>query len=172
MDTSIQQSISTQKQQVLDLLNKENIKYELIEHEAMYTIDQMVDAGLTEGYAICKNLFLRDYKGLSHYLVILLENKKADLKAIAEQLGSSRLSFASESRLDKYLKLKKGAVSPFGILNDICHEVILIIDQDLKKQKKVGFHPNDNTATVILSYEDFAKILEKFENKKFYFEFL
>lgn len=172
METRTQQSIFLQKQKVLKLLNKENINYELIEHEAMYTIDQMVQAGLTEGYTICKNLFLRDYKGLNHYLVILLQDKKADLKAIAQQIGSSRLSFASEGRLDKYLKLKKGSVSPFGIINDIDHEVTLILDNDLKKQKKVGFHPNDNTATIILSSEDFIGLVEKFDNKKIYFEFL
>jgi Ala-tRNA(Pro) deacylase len=169
MDISTQQSICTQKQKVIDLLNNENIEYKLIEHEAMYTIDQMVQAGLTDGYAICKNLFLRDYKGLNHYLVILLENKKADLKALALKLGSSRLSFASENRLNQYLKLKKGAVSPFGIINDSFHEVTLVIDKDLKQQEKVGFHPNDNTATVILSYEDFNKIIGKFENEKIYF---
>lgn len=172
METRTQQSIFLQKQKVLELLNKKNINYELIEHEAMYTIDQMVQAGLTEGYTICKNLFLRDYKGLNHYLVILLQDKKADLKAIAQQIGSSRLSFASEGRLDKYLKLKKGSVSPFGIINDIDHEVTLILDNDLKKQKKVGFHPNDNTATIILSSEDFIGLVEKFDNKKIYFEFL
>lgn len=172
METRTQQNICLQKQKVLELLDKENINYELIEHEAMYTIDQMVQAGLTEGYTICKNLFLRDYKGLNHYLVVLLKDKKADLKAIAEQIGSSRLSFASEGRLDKYLKLKKGSVSPFGIINDINHEVTLILDDDLKKQKKVGFHPNDNTATIILSYEDFISLVEKFDNKKIYFEFL
>ena len=164
--------IISQKQIVLHLLNSEDIRYELIEHEAMYTIAQMVQAGLAEGYCICKNLFLRDYKGNNHYLVVLLKDKKADLKAIEEKINSSRLSFASEQRLDKYLKLQKGSVSPFGIVNDVDHEVTLIIDEDLKSAGKVGFHPNDNTATVIMDFKDFSHIINKFGNKILYFEFL
>ncbi len=161
-----------QKQKVLNLLDSENIEYELIEHEAMYTIAQMVDAGLTQGYCICKNLFLRDYKGCNHYLVILLKDKKADLKAIEEKIGSSRLSFASERRLFEYLHLQKGSVSPFGIINDTSGEVTLIIDEDLKNAGKVGFHPNDNTATVIMEFKDFIKLINMYKNKVVYFEFL
>jgi Ala-tRNA(Pro) deacylase len=174
MNTDIEKDDKTvsQKQKVLNLLNSHNIDFELIEHEAMYTIAQMVQAGLTDGYCICKNLFLRDYKGHNHYLVVLLKDKKADLKAIEDKIGSSRLSFASEQRLDKYLKLQKGSVSPFGIINNVNHEVTLIIDEDLKNAGKVGFHPNDNTATVIMDYKDFINIINMFGNKIVYFEFL
>ncbi len=174
MNTAIDKNDSTvyQKQKVLDLLNSHDIDYKLIEHDAMYTIAQMVQAGLAEGYCICKNLFLRDYKGHNHYLVVLLKDKKADLKAIEDRIGSSRLSFASEKRLDEYLKLKKGSVSPFGIINDANHEVILIIDADLKNAGKVGFHPNDNTATVIMDFKDFSNIISMFGNEIIYFEFL
>lgn len=174
MNTAIEKDDKTvlQKEKVLNLLNSHNIDYELIEHEAMYTIAQMVQAGLTDGYCICKNLFLRDYKGYSHYLVVLLKDKKADLKAIEDKIGSSRLSFASEQRLDKYLKLQKGSVSPFGIINDVNHEVILIFDEDLKNAGKVGFHPNDNTATVIMDFKDFSNIISMFGNEIVYFEFL
>jgi Ala-tRNA(Pro) deacylase len=163
--------IKTQKQKVLDLLNAEHINYDLIEHEAMYTISQMTEAGLTEGYTICKNLFLRDYKGENHYLVILIQDKKADLKKTEQAIGSSRLSFASERRLYKYLKLEKGSVSPFGILNDERREVTLIIDEGLKRAGRVGFHPNDNTATVIIDFKDFIKLIEKHGNKTVYFDF-
>ena len=67
---------------------------------------------------VCKNLFLRDSAGKRHFLVTIPNDKKAPLKILQQKLGTSRLSFASETRLARYLKLHKGEVTPFGILND------------------------------------------------------
>ena len=87
------------------------------------------------------------------------QNAKVDLKALARQLGTSSLSFASEERLEKYLKLKQGSVTPFGLINDTDHAVEFFIDRSLSKCKSLGIHPCDNTATVFLSYKDLDKFL-------------
>ena len=78
---------------------------------------------------------------------------------MARQLGVSGLSFASEERLEKYLKLKQGSVTPFGLMNDEEHAVEFFIDRSLSKCKSLGIHPCDNTATVFLSYKDLDKFL-------------
>ena len=52
---------------------------------------------------------------------------------------------------EKYLGLKTGAVSPFGVWNDTENKVIVIPDEELTTQEKIGVHPNDNTATVWLA---------------------
>ena len=44
-----------------------------------------------------------------------------DLKTLGRQLSAGNLSFASEDRLEKYLGLKQGSVSPFGLMNDTEH---------------------------------------------------
>jgi Ala-tRNA(Pro) deacylase len=51
-------------------------------------------------------------------------------------------------------------VSPFGLLNDARREVIVVIDNDLRRAEYVGFHPNTNTATVTLAFADFLRFLE------------
>jgi len=81
------------------------------------------------------------------------------------------LGFASERRLDKYLKLIRGAVSPFGIINDTDNHVILLIDQSLQKATMVSFHPNVNTATLSLSFLDFEKFLQQSGNAYRYIDF-
>ncbi len=101
----------------------------------------------------CKNLFLRDNKGKKHFLVVLPHNKQIDLKMLGEITGAGRLSFASEQRLDKYLGLKPGAVSPFGLINDVENHVVVFIDDDLSKASLLGFHPNRNDATLTLSFD-------------------
>lgn len=149
---------------VLAYLDQLGIDYTFIEHEPMFTIQQMHAAGLTDGIDVCKNLFLRDYKGQTHYLLSFLNHKQANLKALSEKLASSRLSFASAQRLEKYLKLTQGAVSPFGILNDTESAVQVVFDRELLGRPKVAFHPNDNTATVIMHFDALLKAIEPHGN--------
>ena len=83
-----------------------------------------------------------------------------DLKAIRDQLGSTALSFGSEERLMRCLKLTKGAVSPLGILNDAEHAVEVVVDRALVGAERLGVHPNDNTATLWLSYDGLRKVID------------
>jgi len=148
------------QQKVLQKLNQLNISYEITNHYAVYTTDEMEELGLTEHGNVCKNLFIRDAKGKRHFLVVLDKDKQADLKKIREQLGTTGLSFASEERLSKYLNLSKGAVSPLGVVNDEEHLVEVVFDKDLINKQKLGIHPNDNTATVWISFDDLKKLID------------
>ncbi|MDD2482487.1 MAG: prolyl-tRNA synthetase associated domain-containing protein, partial [Lutispora sp.] len=119
------------KQKVYEKLDAMSINYEVINHPAVYTIEEMDNLGITAKADICKNLFVRDAKGKKHYLIVLCKDKRADLSNLASQIGSTKLSFASDERLDKYLGLKKGAVSPLGIINDTNKDVEVVFDKDL-----------------------------------------
>jgi Ala-tRNA(Pro) deacylase len=109
--------------------------------------------------AHCKNLFLRNQKGTRHYLVILPYRKRADLRAVAEQIGDGKLSFASAERLLAHLGVMPGSVSPFGLLNDPDQAVRVAIDRDLLSASAISFHPNVNTVTVVLAFADFERFL-------------
>ena len=149
----------SQKQEIYDTLDKLKIPYESVEHEPVFTMEDMDKLGLPEKGCICKNLFLRDAKGKRHFLITLPEDKQVDLKQLSKKIGSTTLSFASAERLDKYLGLKQGSVTPFGLINDKDHAVEMFFDQDLAKAKRIGIHPCDNTATVFLTFKDLEKFL-------------
>lgn len=153
------------KQKVYEKLDAMGIKYEIINHPAVYTIEEMDNLGITAKADICKNLFVRDAKGKKHYLIVLCKDKRADLSNLASQIGSTKLSFASDERLDKYLGLKKGAVSPLGIINDTNKDVEVVFDKDLVGKENLGVHPNDNTATVVLSYDDLERVVSENGNR-------
>lgn len=151
--------MENQKQRVYDALDQLKIKYEVVEHEPVHTMEDMDRLGLPQKGTLCKNLFLRDAKGKRHFLVTCDEKKTVDLKTLARQLGAGNLSFASVDRLEKYLGLKQGSVSPFGLMNDTEHAVEFFIDKDLSRCKSLGIHPLENTATVFLSFKDLDKFL-------------
>ena len=108
----------------------------------------------------CKNLFFRNHKGNRHYLVIAECSKNLPIRLLESFLKQGKLTFASEERMWKYLGLKPGSVSPFGLLNDEEHHVHVFLDADLKLSEKISFHPNDNTASLVIPYTGFLKYLE------------
>lgn len=149
----------SQKQHVLRVLDDMGISYELIDHPAVFTIDELDQLRLPHSEAVVKNLFLRDAKGKRHFLVVMDKDKSADLKRLRQEIGCTALSFASEERLSRYLGLTKGEVTPFGALNDTERLVEVFFDRDLAQRPFLGVHPNDNTATVFLSFDDLCSVL-------------
>ena len=149
------------KQEVIDYLTEKKIAFEKIEHEAVFTIEDMEALGLNEKGEICKNLFLRDQKGKKHFLVVLSHDRKVDMASLSDSLGAGKLSFASAERLEKHLGLVAGAVSPLGILNDEAKAVTVVIGKELEGKERLGIHPNDNTATLFLSHKDLLAILKE-----------
>ncbi|MDR3542001.1 MAG: prolyl-tRNA synthetase associated domain-containing protein [Desulfosporosinus sp.] len=149
------------QQKVFTMLKALHIEYQIINHPAVFTVEDMVNLNLTRYGDVCKNLFLSDAQRNRHFLVVLDKDKKADLKSMQKQLGCTRLSFVSEARLFKYLQLQKGEVTPLGIINDPNALVEVVLDNDLAEKNKLGFHPNDNTATIWISFAALKKIIEQ-----------
>lgn len=153
------------REKVLEILHTLNIEYLLVNHPAAFTVEEMDNLDLPQYGMGCKNLFLRDDKGKRHFLVVMAKDKTADLKGIQSQLGCSRLGFASEERLMKYLGLHKGEVTPLGIINDSAAAVEVVIDRDLAGADRIGVHPNDNTATVWISLTGLQNIIVQNGNR-------
>lgn len=153
------------KKEIYELLNDAQIPYESMEHEAVYTMEEMDRLGITKKGTVCKNLFLRDAKGKKHYLLCVPEERKIELKTLHEKIGSTKLSFASAERLEKYLGVQQGCVSPLGILNDEVRNVTVIFDSVLLGEAQVGVHPNDNTATIWLSFENLYRLIREHGNE-------
>jgi len=147
------------ERKVLEALDGLGIAYVRHEHPPVATVEEAEKHwGGLEG-THCKNLFLRNYKGNRHYLVIAPVTRGIDLKRLNAALGEDRLSFASPERLRRWLGLEAGSVSPFGLINDETGHVRVVCDEALRPSRALGFHPNVNTATLVISLADFEKFL-------------
>ena len=140
------------------------ITYEKYEHPPVFTADEAAQHWRGLRGTRCKNLFLRNKKGNRHYLVILEVSKQADLRELVRLVGDDRLSFGSPDRLMAELGLTPGSVSPFGLLNDDDASVRVLIDEDLRHVEALIFHPNINTASVVISVADFQTFLATRKN--------
>lgn len=152
--------MTPQEETVVTRLRELGIAFTRHEHPPVATVEEASAhwAGIDATH--CKNLFLRNQKGNRHYLVVLTASKKADLKAVADQIGDGKLSFASPERLMTHLGLTPGSVSPFGLINDREHAVRVALDRDFQQATRLAFHPNINTLTLTIAAADFKKFLD------------
>ena len=103
--------------EILNILNDLNIKYELLSHQAVYTVEEAKKIeNMIEGIG-CKNLFLKD-KYKNYFIFVIKENKRAKL----------------------------------------------ILDQALTNEK-ILLHPNTNTKTLSLLFDDLIKFIEYTNHK-------
>ena len=156
--------MSPEEQRVYARLAELGVAYTRFEHPPIASAEAGEQYWSGIDAAHCKNLFMRNQKGTNHYLVILQYQKRADLRAVADQIGDGKLSFGSPERLMTHLGVEPGSVSPFGLIHDPDHAVRVAIDRGLKTAGKISFHPNINTATIVLTFADFQHFLESCGN--------
>jgi Ala-tRNA(Pro) deacylase len=141
-------------------LNTLGIEFEYHEHPPVPTIEAALTHWKDLNSGRCKNIFFRNHKGDRHYLVILGYNQLLNIRDLEQRLKQGKLSFASDERLKKWLGLEPGSVSPFGLINDINRHVYLFIDKNLLGFERLAFHPNVNTATLVIRTPDFIRFLD------------
>jgi len=141
------------------ILEQLGIPYEYHEHPPAPTIEVAMKYWKDLEATHCKNIFFRNHKGNRHYLVILEHTKALDIHDLEKRLKQGKLSFASDERLKKYLDLTPGSVTPFGLINDTDHHVHIFLDENLLESRTISFHPCINTASIIVSMDDFKRFL-------------
>ena len=136
---------------IYKFLTQLGIDYQKINHQSVSTVEESMFINEKIDGVACKNLFLKS-SDKQFFIYMMTVEKRADLKYIAKQIGSKRLSFASDEELVELLKLIPGSVTPLGIINDN-KRVKILIDRELRAQRLL-IHPNINTATISITYDD------------------
>jgi len=148
------------QKELYEVLGKLEISFEYHEHPPLNTIEDAIVHWKDYNSGRCKNIFFRNHKGNRHYLVILEHLRQLDIHDLEKRLRQGKLTFASDKRLMKYLGVEPGSVSPFGLINDTENHVHLFIDEQLNDFERLAFHPNVNTASLVISKSDFIRFLE------------
>jgi len=129
------------------------------EHAAVMTVAESERLVPPLPGAKTKNLFLRDRKGLRHFLVTLAHDRPLDIGRLGDILGAGRLGFASPERLGKHLGIAPGAVSLLALCNDGTQAVEFVIEETLWHAPAIQAHPLVNTATLVLSHDHLERFL-------------
>ena len=108
---------------------------------------------------ICKNLFLCNRQKTNFYLLVMPGDKPFKTKELSKQMGISRLSFAEEEFMEKFLDIHPGSVSVLGLMNDSEHRVKLVMDEDVLKEEMFGCHPCENTSSIRFATRDLTEVI-------------
>lgn len=152
------------KAEVFRYLTEKDIPYEVTEHEAVFSMEELEAIELPYPECVAKNLFVRDDKKRNYYLITVKGDKRVDLKAFRTQHELRPLSFAFSDDLFAIMELTPGMVTPLGILNDNEHQVHFYLDTEFAGNK-IGVHPNDNTATVWMQAYDLMNLIREHGNE-------
>ncbi|MDO4548836.1 MAG: YbaK/EbsC family protein [Clostridia bacterium] len=151
------------KEEIYKALDDMGIEYSVAKHDLAMTMDDLREVEKELGATIPKNLFLTPRNKSAYYLCLFSPHTPFRTADISKQIGSSRLSFADAESVSRLLKSHGGAISPLGLIFDPDKKIRLLIDEALLKEKKLGFHPNDNTETLSMSGDDFFSVFLKRE---------
>ena len=141
-----------EKEEIIAFLEKAKIPYTKYEHEQCNTIEEKaaLDARLGISAKHCKNIFLTNRQKTSFYLLVMPFEKTFRTAEVSKELGSSRLSFATEEMLWDMLKCHSGCLSTLSLIYDTENDITLVIDRDLLLEDALCFPPADDTVTLAI----------------------
>jgi Ala-tRNA(Pro) deacylase len=98
----------------------------------------------------CKNLFLKDKKGIL-WLVVTLNERSIDMKSLRKLIGSHHLSFGKPELLGEVLGVEPGSVTPFALINDTEGRVNVVLDKKMMGMDLLNYHPLTNSMTTAIT---------------------
>ena len=139
-------------ERLLERLAELGIEQRTVSHPAVFTVEQSqaLRPQLAGGHS--KNLFLAPRRPPAPFLLIVLEeDRKASVNALARALGAPPVSFGSAEQLMAQLGVEPGSVTPFGLVNAAPGAVRVAFDRALIEDYAwIHFHPLTNTMTTAI----------------------
>ena len=137
----------------LDRLEALGISYALAKHAPVCSIEECALPESLLGAMMPRNLFLCPRTRAHFYLLTAHPASVFRTSSVSRQAGASRLSFAGADDMEALLGTYPGAVSPLGLMFDAEKQVDFLLDEKLKDEKELLFHPLVNTASVRIALE-------------------
>ncbi|WP_157971027.1 prolyl-tRNA synthetase associated domain-containing protein [Pseudogemmobacter bohemicus] len=106
-----------------------------------------------------KNLLIKDKKA-RHFLLSFHEDRMIDLKTLHRRIGGKgQVGFAPAERVQEYLGVQPGALTPLGLINDTTQAVTPVIDAGLMGAEQLNFHPLINTESTGLHPQELLSFI-------------
>ena len=144
---------------LFERLKELNIEIQTYKHPAVFTVEEARIHCRHISGCHCKNLFLKDKKGLL-FLIVTTDDRLVDLKQLRKQIRSNHLSFGKPDLLRKTLGIEPGSVSPFALINDTKIQIRVFLDKEMMRGSLLNFHPLTNNLTTSITPNDLLIFIE------------
>ena len=143
----------TLEENIIELMKKQKVAYEIFEHEPVFTNPAMAEALNVSEAQTVKSLVLSTREGRMIVLV-LPGDKKVNWKQAAAGAGTKKVSFAKPEAVSEAVGCEVGCVPPFGHLTTLD----IYMDPDLTKKNFVYFNPGVHDKSLKIKAWDLKKL--------------
>ncbi len=143
------------EKKIVKMLEEQGVKYEILEHEPVYTSEQAAEVRGVSLRTGVKALVCKTAEG-KIILVLVRADKRADLDRVAKLEGAKKVSLASPEEVLKHSGCEIGSVPPFG------HPKPLktYLDREILKEDEVNFNIGEHTKSIRMRAGDLLKVME------------
>jgi len=139
---------------VMEFLNEHGTKYEVTEHHAAFTAQQIAAEEHVPGITVAKPVVVKADE--RYYMCVLPACYKIDLDALKAALGAERVDLAEENEMAKlFPDCALGAEPPFGNL----YEIPTIMDKSLEMDEEILFQAGTHEKAVRMSMADYKSLV-------------
>ena len=143
----------TLEENIIELMERQQIAYEIFEHEPVYTNPAMAEALNVSEAETVKSLVLSTKEG-KMIVLVLPGNKKVNWKQAAAGTGTKKVSFAKPEAVSEAVGCEVGCVPPFGHMTTLD----IYMDPDLTKKNFVYFNPGVHDKSFKIKAWDLKKL--------------
>jgi Ala-tRNA(Pro) deacylase len=145
-------------------LNDLAINVDYYDHMPVFTAEEGIKYTAHIPGVAAKNLFLYDKTG-QFWLIVMPYYIKLNIRKLAALIGAAELRFAKPEQLLQYLGITPGSVTPLALINNLNHDVKVILDETLINAELIQIHPLRNDMTITIKPQDLLKFIESCGNQ-------
>ncbi len=137
------------------LLDKNNIKYQIITHAPAYTAQEIAARAHISGRDLAKTIIVK----IDNKLAMLVgpSNKLFDFAALKKLTNAESIELASEYEFQEIFDdCEVGAQPPFGNLYDMD----VYVDDSLLEDDNIAFNAGNHSELVQMRYEDWTNLVK------------
>ena len=137
---------------VLSHLTTSKVPHEVVTHKKVFTAYDLAQTMREKLQNIAKTLLVKVDK--EYKIIVIPAHYRLDLGKLKKILKVKALRIAKEGEMAKRLKVKPGALSPFGTL----YKVGVVVDASLLKVQKAIFQAGSFTESLRMKVKDFMEL--------------
>jgi Ala-tRNA(Pro) deacylase len=139
---------------LMEYLDKNGIRYEVISHPLAYTAQGVAAAAHIAGKDVAKTVIVKiDGKPV---MTVLPAPRRLDLQELRKVAGTENVELASEQEFAEiFSDCQPGAEPPFGNL----YGIDTIVSDTLSEDEEIAFNAGNHTECIRLSYRDFESLV-------------
>jgi prolyl-tRNA editing enzyme YbaK/EbsC (Cys-tRNA(Pro) deacylase) len=133
-------------------LKRARVAFAVVAHRTVFTAFDLANTLREKLERIGKTLLVK--ADTRYVLVVLPANRRLDLAKLKTAIGTKKISIATEKDMVRELRVKPGAITPFGAL----HALEVFADATLLKTKDILLGAGSFTESIRMKVKDYVAL--------------